>query len=371
MKILHLTTHLEMGGIPIYVLNLCRGLKREGHLPMVVSSGGALEKRFTEEGVPHFQVPCRTSSEVSPTLWLRAFPRLLGIVRRERPDMLHAHTRVTQVLAWALHCSTGIPYVTTCHGLYRFRFGRRFFHCWGSAVMAISTPSMERLVHDYKLAEPHQAVLVRNGIEVDHFLRPVPPEQVAAFRQQHGLNGEPVIGAVARLSPVKGFDFLLRAVPDLLKKFPRLQVLLVGSGPAREDLVRLAYELKIADHVVIAHPVDDTRIPLAAMQIFVTASLREGFGLALVEAMAAGVPVVATDSGGPAEIIEPGKSGLLVPPGESGKLGQAIGRLLSDPVLWARMAEVDRQRARSQFDLKRVVREVEAVYTEFARNGSS
>ncbi len=361
MKVLLLTTHLEMGGISVYVTQLARGLRRLGHEPLVASSGGWLENRLREE-IPHFPVSCRTSSELNPKLWASAFPRLLALVRREKPDLIHAHTRVTQVLAWALNKFTGTPFVTTCHGLYQYRLGRRFFRCWGKWVMAISGPSRDRLVKQYRLAPPHQVVLIPNGVEVDHFLKPVAPEEVQRFKEAIGLQGQPIVGAIARLSPIKGLDFFLRAVPGLLSDFPRLQVLLVGDGPTKADLVRLAYELGIQERVVIVHAVEDTRTPLACMEAFVAPSLREGFGLAIVEAMAAGVPVVASNAGGPAEIIEDGKSGFLIPPGDSSAIETALRSLLAEPELKIRIGQQGRRRAQERYDMKRVVQKVEEVY---------
>lgn len=365
-----LTTHMEMGGIPVYVSSLARGLKAAGHEPVVLSSGGWLERRLAASGVRHRKVWCDTSSELHPRLWLAAFPKLLLIVREERPDILHAQTRVTQVLAWALHLVTRVPFVTTCHGLYKYRIGRRIFRCWGKSVMAISRPSMDRLVHQYHLAPPHQVTLVRNGIETARFAEAPDPGEAAAFRRAHGITGSPVIGAIARLSPVKGLDLLIRMVPDLLKEFPNLQVLLVGDGPSRADIVRLAYQMQVAGRVVIAHSVDDTRIPLSMMEIFAAPALREGFGLAIVEAMAAGVAVVATRSGGPAEIIDHGTTGLLVEPENVNALREAIRTLLSDPVRRIGIAQAAKQKAAREFDMGRVTREVESVY-KYARNGSS
>lgn len=362
MKVLLLTTHLEMGGIPVYVVELARRLKERGHQPVVVSGGGSLERQLTQAGIPSYRVPCRTSSELNPMLWVWAFPRLLAVVRRERPDLFHAHTRVTQVLAWAAHMLTSVPFVTTCHGLYRFRLGRRFFRCWGRWVMAISAPTMERLVEQYRLAPPHQVVLIWNGVDVDRFREPPPEEEVVRFKQANGLRGEPVIGAIARLSPVKGLDLLLRVTPALVRDHPGLRVLLVGDGPARAQLVRLAYDLGIADRVVISHPVQDTRVPLAAMRAFVAPAWREGFGLAIVEAMAAGVPVVATNAGGPSQMIEDGRSGFLMSPGDAAALERGLRALLREGAAREQMIERARERACSRFDMKRVVEEVEAVY---------
>ncbi|MBI3323189.1 MAG: glycosyltransferase family 4 protein [Candidatus Omnitrophica bacterium] len=370
MKVLLLTTHLDTGGIPVYVVSLARGLKRNGHQPVVLSNGGWMEKRLLEEGVPNIVVPCRTSSELNPKLWFKVFPRLLRAIREERPHLLHAHTRVTQVLGWAASLLTRVPLVTTCHGLYKYRIGRRIFRCWGGSVMAISEPSMQRLVEQYKLAPPHQVALIWNGVDVEHFTQAPAPEKVEWFRQTNGLRGDPIIGGIARLSPIKGLNYLLRAVPALLIDFPRLQVLLVGDGPERAGLVRLSYELGIADHVVISHPIEDTRIPMATMRAFVAPALEEGFGLSIVEAMAAGVPVIAADVGGPSRVIENGRSGFLVPPGDSPSVGLAIRSLLTDPALHGRIASAARERARREFDMRRVVQQVERVYERWAANGS-
>ncbi|MBI3323819.1 MAG: glycosyltransferase family 4 protein [Candidatus Omnitrophica bacterium] len=362
MKILQLTTHLEPGGIPVYVAGLAQALKKAGHEPVVVSSGGWLEKRLEAAGVRHDTVPCRTSSELNPMLWIRALPRLLKIIRTERPDILHAHTRVMQVMAWVCSKITGIPFVTTCHGLYQFRFGRRFFRCWGRSVMAISGATMHRLVEQYRLAPPHHVTLVINGVDVDRLSEPVSAEEARRFRETNGLRSARVVGSIGRLSPVKGLDDLLRSVPVLAKEFPDLQVLLVGDGPAREDLVRLAYELGIADRVVISHAVEDIRVPMAMMRVFAAPALEEGFGLSIVEAMASGVPVVTTRSGGPGEIIEDGKCGFVVEPRDVDGIARAVRILLSDERLRAGFVEEARARAREHYDLKRMVREVEQVY---------
>lgn len=362
MKVFLLTTHLEMGGIPIYVLELARLLKKRGHEPVVFADSGSLEQRLAAHGIRHVRIPAKTSSEMNPKLWLSAFPRLLTAIRKEKPDIIHSHTRVTQVLGWAATDLLRKPYVTTCHGLYKFRLGRRFLRCWGKWVMAISNATMNRLVQQYRLAPPHQVILVENGIDVARFGQAPDPAEVERFKQANGLNGGPVIGAVARLSPVKGLDLLLKAVPPLLKEFPDLKVLLVGDGPAREELVKLAYELGISDRVAISPPVDDTRVPLALMQVFAAPAWEEGFGLAIVEAMAAGVPVVASDAGGPGEIIEHGKSGLLIQPGDKEALEQSLRRLLKEADSRRQLAEQGRRRAKERYDLERVVTQVEEVY---------
>ena len=120
MKILLLTTHLNTGGIARYVISLAKALKHRGHTVFVASSGGDLEMTLVQEGIQHLFVDLRTKSELSPKV-VKSFFGLKSFARKEGIDLIHAHTRVTQVLAALLSLYTKIPYVTTCHGFFRRR----------------------------------------------------------------------------------------------------------------------------------------------------------------------------------------------------------------------------------------------------------
>ncbi len=362
MKILQLTTHLEMGGISVYVDTLSRGLAARGHRVTVASSGGWFERSLAEQSIPHVRLSCRTSGELNPKLWLSVFPRLMKVIRDEKPEIIHAHTRVAQVLGRVAGILAGIPMVSTCHGLYPLHPGRRYFSCWGNRVVAISKSVENLLLNDYHLAVPNEVSLIPNGVETARFLKPVPEQQRDDYRQRHGIWGDPIIGSVARLSPVKGLDLLLKVLPSLVKKHPNLQLLLVGDGPEKEPLIRQAYALGMERHLILSCAVSQTQLPLSLMTVFAAPSRQEGFGLAIVEAMAAGVPVVASDTGGPAEIIENGKTGLLIPVGDADALEQAIDSLLSDPGKASRIAQAGRQLACQKFDINRVTGQMEELY---------
>lgn len=367
MNILELTTHLEMGGISVYVDTLSRGLAARGHRVTVASSGGWFERSLAEQSIRHVRLNCLTSSELNPKLWFSVFPRLMKLIRDEKTQIIHAHTRIAQVLGRMAGIFTGIPMVSTCHGLYSLRPGRRFFPCWGNRVVAISKSVENLLRHDYHLAVPDEVTLIPNGVETARFLKPVPEEQRDDYRQRHGIWGDPIIGSVARLSPVKGLDLLLKVLPSLVKKYPNLQLLLIGDGPEKEALIRQAYALGVERRLVLCASAADTRIPLSLMKIFAAPSWNEGFGLALVEAMAAGVPVVASNTGGPAETIEHGKTGLLVPAGDTPALEQAIDSLLSDPGKADCIAQAARRLALERYDMKRVTEQMEGLYKEVIR----
>ena len=177
MKILHLATHINMGGIGRYVTNLAKTLKGRGHTVLVTSSGGELEKVLSREGIKHIYLDIRTKSELSPKV-IKSFFALKSFIKEEKIDLIHAHTRVTQVLAALLSSHLKVPYVTTCHGFFRKRLGRRIFGCWGQKVVAISEAVKNQLIHDFNVDEERIA-LIHTGVELDRFLQVASQEKVA------------------------------------------------------------------------------------------------------------------------------------------------------------------------------------------------
>lgn len=171
------------------------------------------------------------------------------------------------------------------------------------------------------------------------------------------------VGTVARLVPEKGVDVLLRAVCAV----PEASCVVVGDGPSRRELADLAGELGITERVHFTGFVEDARSWLAAMDVFVLASLMEGLPLTPVEAMLAGVPVVASDVGGVAEAVVDGKSGLLVPPADAPALAAAIRRILEEPGLDDALREGGRRRAEEAFSVPAMARAYEGLYRRVRR----
>ena len=144
MKILHLTTHLNRGGISNYIFTAGALLISKGHEVFVASSGGEMEKEFIEKGFRLLVLPIRTKSELSPKIYF-ALPPLLRFLKENQIQVMHAHTRVTQVMAFWLSKISGIPFISTCHGFYKRRLGRRLLPAWGEQIVAISDPVAENL----------------------------------------------------------------------------------------------------------------------------------------------------------------------------------------------------------------------------------
>jgi glycosyltransferase involved in cell wall biosynthesis len=173
-----------------------------------------------------------------------------------------------------------------------------------------------------------------------------------------------VIGAVSRLVPIKGISVLLHAVRLTQRTLPGLRLEIAGSGPQRQSLEQLAKQLGIVRQVHFLGWREDISILARDWSIFVQPSLHEGFGMAALEAMAAGLPVVASATGGLSELVSNGQTGRLVPPGDSHALAAAIMALASDPALRARMGHAARARAESLFSGARMAAEVFGLYDE-------
>jgi glycosyltransferase involved in cell wall biosynthesis len=356
MRILYLANHVNAGGITQYMLILACALRARGHQVYAASSGGDREGRFTECGVECWRMPLATKSEVSPGVAL-SFWRLHGMLKREKIDIIHANTRVTQVLAYYLSRATGVPYVTTCHGFFRPRWHRRAFGCWGSRVIAISAQVEEHLVRDLRVL-PQRVVRIPHGVAVPA----VDSSVAAALRESLGLAGARVIGIIARLSDVKGHRYLVEAFAKVHAQFPETRLLIIGEGPEEQRIRELSAARNLKDFVVMRASIDETATALTMMEMFVLPSLNEGLGLALMEAMAAGVPCVGSAVGGIRSLIHDGKTGLLVPPQDERALAQAMISLLSDRAFAQALSLRAAEYMRAEFPLERMVEETEKVY---------
>jgi len=205
--------------------------------------------------------------------------------------------------------------------------------------------------------------LLQNGIDADAFR--VGVATPAAKRALGVAADRPVVGTVGRLEPRKGHDVLLAAVRQLrLRRGDRAQLLVVGDGPSAPELRRRAAELGVADDVTFTGTLDDVRPALAAMDVFALPSREEGMSNALMEAMAAGRPIVATDVGGNGEVLDQGRLGALVPPDDPAGLAAAIASMLDEPERAARFAEAAQAVVVARWGARTMVSRLETFYDE-------
>lgn len=361
MNILYLTNHLNIGGISTYCLTLAKGFKARGHNVYIACAGGNLVEQFKKEGIVYVPIPIKTKKEVSPKIFISAL-RLRKFIREEKIDIIHANTRVTQVLAALLQRQTQKPFISTCHGFFKKRLLRKIFPCWGVKVIAISEQVKEHLMKDFAVPEEDIRV-IHNGIDVERF-RPATNDQRRLAKKNLGLGDGLVIGIVARLSDVKGHRYLIEAMSEVLSQIPNAQLLIVGDGREKEELLALTKRLRVENYVYFRPSVDDTRDVLSAMDLFVLPSLKEGLGLSLMEAMASGLGVIGSDIGGIRSLIHDGDNGLLTRPADSNGLSCAILELLKDTNKRESLGEAARNFIQKNFSQEKMVSETQRIYLE-------
>ena len=364
MNILFLTTHLNTGGITSYILTLGEALVKSGHKVWVASSGGDCLSRLEAAGMRHVKINVRTKSEVHPKLWL-SLPLLNYVIRREGINIVHAQTRVTQMLgAWACRL-TGTMMITTCHGFFKPRWFRKTFPCWGAAVIAISKPVEQHLRVDFGVPQ-EKIYLIANGIDLDRF-KVIDDQLRLSSRQKWEIGDAPLIGIIARLSDVKGISVLIKAMPLVLKQIPSANLMIVGQGPDETNLRKLTQDLSLTDHVQFKDTVNQPFQFLAAFDVFVMPSLMEGLGLSVMEAQACGIPVVASRIGGLVDLIEEGISGYLFSVNDHKALADRIIDVLKDPLKSKIMARQARSNIEQHFSSKKMLEETLKVYEQYSR----
>lgn len=236
------------------------------------------------------------------------------------------------------------------------------------------TPHMDRLVAVSKaivakIAEERgdaaPVELIYNGVDLSRYDH---QEPCCTLREEYGLPPDAkLVGVVARLEPEKGHPTLLAAWPEVVRRCPQAYLLVVGEGSQRDALEARASELGIADHVVFTGRRDDVPAVTAALDVAVLPSYREAQGLVILEAMALGRPVVASNVGGIPEVIDDGVSGLLVPPGDPAALAAAIVRLLTDHPYADLLARRGHDLVHERFCVELMVQAIEKIYDDGAR----
>ncbi len=367
MRILHVTSHLDVGGVARHVVSLARAGVARGHQVAIASSAGALAAEAAAGGVALWDAPLRTSAEFSPQVFT-ATRRLAARLRREPVDLLHAHTRVGQVAAARLARRLDLPYVVTWHGFFRPNLGRRLWPCTGDLTIAISEPVREHLVRDFGV--PASRVrLIPHGLDPTSFETPPEPAAQMAFRTQCGVpSGAPVVGTVARLVRSKGVDQLIRAFTRVRAAVPAAHLLIVGDGDARAGLEAIARAEGQADAVHFAGTLPGTALALSVMDLFVfLPAEQEGFGLALLEAMASGRPIVSVRRGGGAAwVLDRDGIGPLVEPADVGALAQRLTEWLRDPAAAQAAGRRAHDVVTRRYTFTQMADAVDSVYRELA-----
>ena len=252
------------------------------------------------------------------------------------------------------------------HGTLQVKPHQRFLQrrAWLSAdrVLSVSSRLAERMAAEMKLSV-ERITTIRNGVDLSRFN----PGHRAAARAALDLPAEAlVLGSVGRLVPVKDHATLLEAVALLKRDRVDATLVLSGDGPLRDALLARAAALGIQNQVRLLGHRKDVEVVLAALDVFVLSSVSEGLSNTILEAMATGLPVVATRVGGADELVRDGETGLLVAPGSPREMAAALGRFVTDRAARRTMGAAGRDRVEAEFALSTMVQRYEALYVDLA-----
>jgi L-malate glycosyltransferase len=360
---------MRIGGSELNALRTAERLDRSRFTIEVVSlqPDGPLAARYAAAGIPVHAFPL--TSLYAPST-LRQGMRLARWLRERRIDILHCHDLYANLFGAPWGRAAGVRAVITSrrwvHPLRNrvLEVANRLVYRIGHRVL-VNSAAVARTVETVDGVSPRRVLQVTNFVDEGAFAR-VPTATVHALRAGLDIPADAVIvGCIARLAAVKDHATLLRAVGLLRERWPRLHLLLVGDGEERAALEGLASALEIRDRVHFAGFQPNEPNLHHVFDISVLTSLSEGFPNSLVEAMAAGRPVVATRVGGNVDAVRP-DTGLLVPPADVDALVAGIERLLADPALRARLGAAARTVARTEYHAGAVVRRLEGIYLELA-----
>lgn len=364
-----------VGGMQNYYYNLCRHSR---HRVTVLAS--SYEKDAEFDAGQSFRIirkPFLTDEKVSLIHTLRLIPQVMRLIKREKIDVTVYGYILYGLIGLMLRLSRGQAYAVSVHGmdvlkLTRFFLLRRLVKSIlkHASVVLVNSEFTKRLMMDLGVEEG-QIEVVYPGVE-DIYEK---AEKDRGLQLRHGLEGKFVLMTLGRLVQRKGFDMVIKAMPAIKRTVPEAVYLIVGSGPEREPLEKLARDLGVADSVIFAgRAADDEMVKyynLCDLFIMPSRMLQaegdvEGFGIVYMEASRCGKPVIGGHSGGVVEAVLDGETGLLVDPNSTESISQAVIRICKDKELARLLAEKGYWRAKTQFHYRAITRGFDRAMSEAA-----
>lgn len=352
-----------MGGAEVALLRLLEGIRPVGVEPLVVwPRNDAIAARLSSQGV---RVVPLTVPRWTRGLSLALVPWFLLRLRRDLPrgsvDLLHANNYRSAPFGRVVARWAGVPSVSTVREQVSPARMRRYRLERLDALIAVADAVARNLVDggipQERVSTVHSGVaLERRGMNEDD----------SSLRERFGIaSDDAVLGIVAHILPHKGYDDLVHALGLIAQQVPRVKCLVVGEAPRKKYLARLlalAEHLKVRERLVLAGPHDNVQALLDAMNVFVLPSHTEGLPLTVLEAMAAGKPVVATAVGGIPEAVRHGETGIVVSPHNAAELARAVTEILTNRVIAKSMGEAGRKRVEEEFTIAAECEKTATVY---------
>ena len=371
MKVIHLISGGDTGGAKTHVHSLLQNLSRGMDITLVCFRDGPFAREAAELGI---------ETRVCSGGFFSALREVRRMIAEEGFELVHTHGSRANLAGAILRSTCGRPVVSTIHSDYRLDYMGRPLAAATYGVLNVL--ALRRIKYHVGVSDAMRDLLISrrfprettfaiyNGLD---FSREPKRHDRAAFCARVGANvapGDIVVGAAARLDPVKDLATLVRGFAAAREGHPELKLIIAGEGPERPALEALAEELGVRGAVTLAGWLDDMEEFYSALDINSLSSLSETFPYALTEGAAYRLPTVASAVGGIPRLIEDGKTGFLFAPGDWEKLGARLAQLASDPGLRERLGAAVHERAAREFSVEATCREQRAVYEEILERGA-
>ena len=368
IRVLELLVSTRVGGGPKHVFDLVIRLARDEFAPIVAApADGPFFDRFNRAGI-------ETRAARLDRLRPGALLRVVQLIRFRGVRIIHSHGKGAGLYGRLAGHLAGVPVIHTFHGIHYERYSRL-----GRASYLSLERRLSRLTHTVvnvsraqeeegfrlRLFSPTQSTVIANGIDVAELDETVARAPIG--RSALGLTPDDlVLGCVARFDPVKGLEILLETMRALVPRYPELKLVLVGDGAEAARLRRLSGVMGLNRWVLFTGAVEDAPRMFPAWNVYVSSSRKEGLPLALLEAMACSLPVVATRIPGHLDAVVAGETGFLASPDDPADLAVKAARLLDDPALRRAMGRAGRARVEERFSVGRTVKEMGSLYRRVA-----
>lgn len=363
-RVLHLIDSSEIAGGERYLLDLIRHSDPSFEHIVVLFYDGPFAQQLRDRHIPHVLIGMQSRLSIKSIFKIRKH------IQDKNINIVHTHGYRCNLYGRLACLFTGIRNIATVHvSLYDYvdtpPWLRRVYlliekltSFMTSKYICISDAMRDDL---HKLGiRKGKTIVIHNGVDLDVFY-PHEPD-VKLYDDLNISSNRPVIGTAGRMVTEKGQMHLIEALPHLLIRWPKLRCLFIGTGPLLDELKRRAAALGLAETCIFTGVRMDIADIYPLMDIFVLPSLREPFGLVLLEAMATGIPVVATASGGPVDFIQSGFNGVLVPPADPIKLASQIDSLLSNQVRSRTIAQEGYETVKKSYGIKETALKICDVY---------
>jgi len=380
LKICHVITRMIVGGAQENTLLTVIGLIDKGHeITLVTGFTNGPEGKLLEQSelvkkydIKVMEVPHLVRS-INPIFDLLAFISLRNIFSLKAFDVVHTHSSKAGIIGRAAACAIGVPFIAhTIHGQAFHKYEKKWknwlyikLEHWAARrchqIYAVSQAMITQCLNEY-ISIPDKYKVVYSGMELEPFLSSKPDEELR--RKLEIPENVPIIGSIARLFPLKGYDYLISTAVKVLEKHPNAIFLIVGDGILKDKLQKQILDFGISSNFIFAGLIPPSEIYkyISIMDFLVHLSLREGLPRTVVQALASGKPAIGFDLDGTPEVIINNKTGYLIQPKDIDGVANAVIELIEKPELAVRMGKAGKKLVSKKFDWHEMVNILEKEY---------